>query len=108
MSEAQLFAAKTFPEIYERVLVQPLFRPFAEELVARLQPVQSDSLIDVACGTGITPESSASNSARRCGLSAWTSRRRCSLWLAMWSRQSTGAKEMPPRCPPVMASGFPC
>ncbi len=53
MSEAQLFAAMTFTEIYERVLVQPLFRPFAEELIARLQPVQGDSLIDVACGTGI-------------------------------------------------------
>ncbi len=53
MSEAQLFASMTFPEIYERVLVQPLFRPFAEELVARLKPAQGDSLIDVACGTGI-------------------------------------------------------
>jgi SAM-dependent methyltransferase len=40
-------------EIYERVLVQPLFRPFAEELIARLRPVQGDNLIDVACGTGI-------------------------------------------------------
>ncbi len=53
MSEAQLFASMTFPEIYERVLVQPLFRPFADELVARLKPTQGDSLIDVACGTGI-------------------------------------------------------
>ena len=53
MSEAQLFAAMTFTEIYERVLVGPLFRPFAEELIARLQPRQSDSVIDVACGTGI-------------------------------------------------------
>jgi ubiquinone/menaquinone biosynthesis C-methylase UbiE len=43
----------TFTEIYERVLVAPLFRPFAEELLARLEPVQGDSLIDVACGTGI-------------------------------------------------------
>lgn len=53
MSEAQLFASMTFPEIYERVLVQPLFRPFAEDLVERLKPAQGDSLIDVACGTGI-------------------------------------------------------
>jgi hypothetical protein len=36
----------TFPEIYERVLVQPLFRPFAEELVAELEPVPDDSLVD--------------------------------------------------------------
>jgi ubiquinone/menaquinone biosynthesis C-methylase UbiE len=53
MSEAQLFAATTFTEIYERVLVKPLFRPFAEELIARLKPVRGESLIDVACGTGI-------------------------------------------------------
>jgi ubiquinone/menaquinone biosynthesis C-methylase UbiE len=53
MSEAQLFASMTFPEIYERVLVQPLFRPFAEAVVKRLTPARGDSLIDVACGTGI-------------------------------------------------------
>jgi len=53
MSEANLFSSMTFPEIYERILVQPLFRPFAEELVARLEPAAGDSLLDVACGTGI-------------------------------------------------------
>src|SRR5690348_10554516 len=53
MSEAHLFAAMTFIEIYERVLVPPLFRPFAEELISRLKPVSGESLIDVACGTGI-------------------------------------------------------
>ena len=53
MSEMNLFSSMTFPEIYEQVLVGPLFTPFAEELVARLNPGQSDSLIDVACGTGI-------------------------------------------------------
>jgi len=53
MSESQLFATMTFTEIYERVLVGPLFRPFATELVTRLKPRPGDSLIDVACGTGI-------------------------------------------------------
>jgi ubiquinone/menaquinone biosynthesis C-methylase UbiE len=53
MSETQLFAATTFTEIYERALVGPLFRPFAEELVARVAPNRGDSVIDVACGTGI-------------------------------------------------------
>ena len=53
MSEAQLFVATTFTEIYERVLVGPLFRPFAEQLVARVAPKSGDSVIDVACGTGI-------------------------------------------------------
>jgi ubiquinone/menaquinone biosynthesis C-methylase UbiE len=53
MSEAQLFVATTFTEIYERVLVGPLFRPFAEQLVARLALHRDDTVIDVACGTGI-------------------------------------------------------
>ena len=45
--------ATTFTEIYERVLVGPLFRPFAEQLVACVAPNPGDSVIDVACGTGI-------------------------------------------------------
>jgi ubiquinone/menaquinone biosynthesis C-methylase UbiE len=53
MSEAQLFVATTFTEVYERVLVGPLFRPFAEELVARVALRRGDRVIDVACGTGI-------------------------------------------------------
>lgn len=53
MSEAVLFATMTFPEIYERLLVAPLFRPFAEDLIARLNPGAHDRLLDVACGTGI-------------------------------------------------------
>src|SRR5215472_17372857 len=53
MSEARLFVATTFTEIYERVLVGPLFRPFAERLVACTAPNHGDSVLDVACGTGI-------------------------------------------------------
>ena len=53
MSEARLFAATAFTEIYERELVGPLFRPFAEKLLDRLTPAREDSVIDVACGTGI-------------------------------------------------------
>ncbi len=53
MSEAQLFVATAFTDIYERVLVGPLFRPFAEELLRRAGLAAGDSLIDIACGTGI-------------------------------------------------------
>ena len=45
--------ATAFTEIYERALVGPLFRPFAEQLVARAALNRGDSVIDVACGTGI-------------------------------------------------------
>jgi SAM-dependent methyltransferase len=53
MSEAQLFVATTFTETYERVLVEPLFRPFAEQLIAHAGLRDGDSVVDVACGTGI-------------------------------------------------------
>lgn len=53
MSEAQLFVATSFTEIYERVLVGPLFRPFAEQLLARIGVAPGDSVLDVASGTGI-------------------------------------------------------
>jgi ubiquinone/menaquinone biosynthesis C-methylase UbiE len=48
-----MFDQLTLPEIYERFLVEPLFRPFAEQLLTRLQPARDDSVLDVACGTGI-------------------------------------------------------
>jgi ubiquinone/menaquinone biosynthesis C-methylase UbiE len=53
MSEAPLFVATTFTETYERVLVGPLFRPFAEQLLDRVALQQGDRVVDVACGTGI-------------------------------------------------------
>jgi ubiquinone/menaquinone biosynthesis C-methylase UbiE len=42
-----------FSEIYERQLVGPLFRPFGEDLIARLRPGAQDRLLDIASGTGI-------------------------------------------------------
>lgn len=53
MSEKELFVATPFTEIYERVLVGPLFRPFAEQLLAHVALNRGDSMIDVACGSGI-------------------------------------------------------
>jgi SAM-dependent methyltransferase len=43
----------SFPWLYERSLVEPLFRPWAEALLDRADLLPDVSLIDVACGTGI-------------------------------------------------------
>ena len=43
----------SLPELYERFLVQPLFRPFALALLDRAGVTHHDRLLDVACGTGI-------------------------------------------------------
>jgi ubiquinone/menaquinone biosynthesis C-methylase UbiE len=43
----------SFPEMYERWIVGPLFQPWAELLLDRVQISPGDRLLDVACGTGI-------------------------------------------------------
>jgi ubiquinone/menaquinone biosynthesis C-methylase UbiE len=43
----------SFPEMYERWLVGPLFQPWAELLLGRAQLQEKDRVLDVACGTGI-------------------------------------------------------
>jgi SAM-dependent methyltransferase len=43
----------SLPELYERFLVEPLFRPFAQELLDRTGLAPAERLLDVACGTGI-------------------------------------------------------
>jgi ubiquinone/menaquinone biosynthesis C-methylase UbiE len=45
--------SSSLPEIYERYLVAPLFRPFAQELLDRVGIGQNVRLLDIACGTGI-------------------------------------------------------
>jgi SAM-dependent methyltransferase len=47
------FSQMSFPEIYERLLVQPLFRPFAEQLIESAAVAPGERVLDVACGTGI-------------------------------------------------------
>lgn len=42
-----------FAEMYERFLVQPLFRPWAEVLLDRVSISKGDRVLDLACGTGI-------------------------------------------------------
>ncbi len=46
-------ARSSFPEIYERALVGPLFRPWAEALLDDVVLTAGDRVLDVACGTGI-------------------------------------------------------
>ena len=43
----------TFPEMYERWLVDPLFRPWAEVTLDELELSPGDRVLDIACGTGI-------------------------------------------------------
>lgn len=44
---------QSFPEMYERWLVGPLFRPFAETIILDLDLSPGESVLDIACGTGI-------------------------------------------------------
>ena len=43
----------SFPELYERELVRPLFRPWVDALLDGARLSRGDDLLDVACGTGI-------------------------------------------------------
>ena len=43
----------SFPQMYERRLVGPLFRPWAELTVQDLGLSPGDRVLDIACGTGI-------------------------------------------------------
>ncbi|MCO5108730.1 MAG: class I SAM-dependent methyltransferase [Burkholderiaceae bacterium] len=43
----------SFPETYERCLVGPLFRPWAETILDDVDLAPGDRVLDVACGTGI-------------------------------------------------------
>ena len=52
-AERQRSAGSNFAETYEQALVGPLFRPWAELIIEDVALRSGDSLLDVACGTGI-------------------------------------------------------
>lgn len=43
----------SFPEMYERYLAAPLFRPWAELTLEELELSPGDRFLDIACGTGV-------------------------------------------------------
>jgi ubiquinone/menaquinone biosynthesis C-methylase UbiE len=43
----------SFPEMYERHLVGPLFQPWAEMTLEEIKLSPGDRVLDIACGTGI-------------------------------------------------------
>lgn len=43
----------SFPEMYERWLAGPLFRPWAELTLDEINLAPGDRILDIACGTGI-------------------------------------------------------
>jgi hypothetical protein len=47
-----LFAG-SIPEIYDRYLVPLIFEPYAEDLAARLVGEGSESVLEIAAGTGV-------------------------------------------------------
>jgi SAM-dependent methyltransferase len=47
------FAQSSFPELYERVLVGPLFRPWVDSLLDDVDLAPGERVLDIACGTGI-------------------------------------------------------
>lgn len=53
MSESSRGTRENFAESYEATLVPVVFEPWAEELIRRARPRNSEHVLDLACGTGI-------------------------------------------------------
>ncbi len=49
------------PEAYEEYLVPPMFKPWADQLIATAGISEGDRVLDVACGTGIVARRAASH-----------------------------------------------
>ena len=53
MSVSPSLNFSSLADMYERVLVNPLFRPWVDDLLQRVQLAPGDRVLDLACGTGI-------------------------------------------------------
>jgi ubiquinone/menaquinone biosynthesis C-methylase UbiE len=53
MGEAGTGALGNFAERYEATMVPVVFEPWARELIRRAVPHDSESILDLACGTGV-------------------------------------------------------
>ena len=42
-----------FANRYETVLVPVIFRPWARDLIRRLEPREGEHILDLGCGTGV-------------------------------------------------------
>lgn len=56
MSDDRPVFAGSIPETYDRYLGPVVFKPFAQDLVARLPTSGAGTLLEIACGTGIVTE----------------------------------------------------
>ena len=48
-----LFSQQSFAQIYDTRIVPPLFVPWVDMILDRLQPRPGERVLDVACGTGV-------------------------------------------------------
>jgi ubiquinone/menaquinone biosynthesis C-methylase UbiE len=53
MSVSPSINFSSLAEMYEGVLVEPLFRPWVDDLLQRAELKAGDRVLDIACGTGI-------------------------------------------------------
>ncbi|HEX4009346.1 MAG TPA: class I SAM-dependent methyltransferase [Solirubrobacteraceae bacterium] len=51
-ARSEAFVTASVPEAYDRLLVGPVFEPWARELVRRVAPAPGATVLDLACGPG--------------------------------------------------------
>ncbi|HEX6926732.1 MAG TPA: methyltransferase domain-containing protein [Longimicrobiaceae bacterium] len=59
LATTQLFSPASIPEMYEQLLVGPLFSPWVDPLLDDVELRPGDRVLDVACGTGVVARGAA-------------------------------------------------